>query len=65
MDRLMPKGPDAMGYVGVRCDPSINQHAVEIVEWNVSGIVGTTHNWQVYEGSSVMMRQIVPKLFGA
>ncbi len=65
MYRLLPKGDNALGYVGVPCDPSLGQHAGKIVELNVSGIVGSTHSWRVYEGSPRIMQQIAPHLFGA
>jgi hypothetical protein len=65
MYRLLAKGPSALGSVGVACDRLMSQQAGKIVEWNVSGIVGRTHSWQVYEGSSRMMQQIAPHLFGA
>jgi hypothetical protein len=64
MYRLVPKGADALGYVGLRCGHLMNQHAGKIVEWNVSSIVGRTHSWRVYEGSSLVMQQIAPYLFG-
>jgi hypothetical protein len=65
MHCLLHKGANALGYVGLPCDPALSQQAGKIVEWNVSGIVGSTHSWQVYEGSPLIMRQIAPHLFGA
>jgi hypothetical protein len=65
MYRLFPRGANALGYVGLPCGRLMSQYPGKIVEWNVSGIVGRTHSWQVYEGSSLIMQQIAPHLFGA
>ncbi len=65
MNHLLHKGANALGFVGVPCDCSLSHQVGKIVQWNVSGIVGSTHSWQVYEGSPLIMRQIAPHMFGA
>jgi len=62
--RLLGGGPQALGYVGVPCDRCLHPHVDKVVGWNVSGRVGSTHSWTAYEGSSSMMAQIAPHLFG-
>lgn len=63
MDRLLCRGPHALGYVGVPCAARLDPHAGKVAEWNVSGRVGRVHSWTTYEGSSSMMAQIAPHLF--
>jgi hypothetical protein len=65
MYTLSPKGANALGYVGVPRRCLGGQNAGKVVQWNVSCIVGRTHSWKVYEGSSRIMQQIAPHLFGA
>lgn len=61
--RLLVKGPEALGYVGVRGSLT-SEDAAKIIEWNVRCIVGPTHNWRVYDGSLPFMEQIAPYLLG-
>jgi hypothetical protein len=62
--RLLCGGPPALGTAGVRRDERLHPHQDKVVEWNVAGQVGGTHSWKVYGGSSSMMAQIAPHLFG-
>lgn len=64
MDRLLRNGPDALGYVGVPCVRCLGQYEGRVAQWNVCGIVGSTHSWLAYEGSLLMMQQLAPHLFG-
>ena len=63
MNGLFHRGADAMGYIGPRC-VHLGQHADKLVEWDVRCIVGRTHSWQAYEGSSLVMQHIAHYLFG-
>ena len=60
---LLRGGPQALGYVGLPCGGCLRPNLAKVIEWNVSGQVGSTHSWTVYEGSSIMMAQIAPHLF--
>jgi hypothetical protein len=60
MNGLFHRGADALGYAGPRC----GHLGGKLVEWDVRCIVGPTHSWRAYEGSSLVMQQISPYLFG-
>lgn len=62
MNGLFRRDADALGFSGPRC--SLGPYAGKLVEWDVRCIVGPTHSWHAYEGSSQMMQQIAPYLFG-
>jgi hypothetical protein len=63
MNGLLPKGANALGYVGFRNATTLRPNPGTITQWNVSGIVGSEHSWEVYEGSSIIMSRIAPYLF--
>lgn len=56
-------GPHALGYVGVPRESRLKTHREKVIEWNVSGYVGSTHSWTTYEGSPSLLAKIVPHLF--
>ncbi len=58
------RGPHALGYVGLSRDSRIAQYGERVSQWNVTGYVGRTHSWSVYEGSSGTMSKVVPFLLG-
>ena len=60
MDGLFRHGAEALGYTGPRCGHS----GAELVLWDVRCIVGRTHSWQAYEGSTTVVQGIAPYLFG-
>ena len=59
------RGPEALGYVGITCEPRLSNYQPLVSEWNVTNQVGREHSWRFYEGSPTMMPTIAVHLFSA